>query len=271
MEKPPIEIIPSIPTVTEEPPTNLPDQPTTPEELKFSIDLFTAENPYSLINLLPREVADAIKRVKLEKPEYLEVDEREFRKQFASDGHTLNQTVHCIRIQFWQEYERAMIEQRRMKAAWIYGGALSRPNFYTIFLKNNLKVAWMVTPPLNYVTRSEEMLRLAQDKIRNILDADMKKFRTTQAQLSLMKLQFQVYQYLDSKATGAPVQKVAHLHHHMGKPPEILSGVTTTSDLDRKLKELERKERELIGKADERMGPGELVDEVAVETDDNTK
>lgn len=227
------------------------------------MDVFTEDNPLSAVNLLPFAIGESVKARRKERPDLFGLSEEELKKKIGADKKKLSLVDNVLRLQFWLEYDSAILEQRRMNATRIQGGCCTRDYFYNEFISNPWKVSWMVCPPVNYAVRVSEALHFATTRMREILELDPAKV-PAKDRVQLMGLQLKIYQTLDVKVAGAPVQRIAHLHASVG---EAQKGVLEMAGgkmelLEQQLKELEKKEKYLKEKS---MNPGGQVD--VIETD----
>src|SRR4051794_12800675 len=91
------------------------------------------ENPRSLINLLPTNVARALEVI----PEdMLLQNEEELRKLVNPDV-----LEERLRIAFWSEYDAAQRQQRKMRIASVYGGLCSSTYFAKRVITSSFKLA----------------------------------------------------------------------------------------------------------------------------------
>lgn len=131
-----------------------------PEEYRVN-PIKDTSNPRSIINLTPSSVSNAIGYI----PESIfELGEREL-KQAAKP----TEIEERLRYSFWREYDQAQSALRRINLANIYGGVCSQTHFLKNIVSNSFKLAYILTPPLDYEVQMQELLGLGLEQLRDIL------------------------------------------------------------------------------------------------------
>lgn len=239
------------------------------DEFGQDVVINDAENPRSVVSLVPPVVAERISQVP---KDYLVMDERSLKEELIRSGKRPSPMDNRARIAFWIEYNNAQNNGRSMFMTNVYGGVCSREHFYNALLTDKQRTAWLVCPPTQYLIAMEEMLSFGMDRVRDeilTLPVVNKKGepnpRMAQVILDAVKM-------IDQRIKGAVIQRVEtkNLHVHAGKS-QMDKGSTTVqgmSELDKKLDELEKRARGVLqGKP---MDPSELVIDAEVVTEDNT-
>lgn len=215
-----------------------------------AVDLWDRTETRSVLNLVPHTLAAKFLEAARARPEMFGLDERDLFKALRSDNMVPSPTDNRIRLQFWFEYDRAQHELRNMQPAAIYAGVCSKQYFYGTFLDRAEKVAWMMTPPVDYVTKINEALDFGLDRMRDILETDPKDI-PEKSRIKFMELQAKIVAMLDQRAKGGFVQKVEqkNMNLHVATTDKQVAAAMTTStmdELDKKIKELERRERRAL-------------------------
>lgn len=119
------------------------------------------DNPYNLMALVPRSLADAIQNLE---PKFLGLSEGELRALAKPSAE-----VSRLRLNFWDEYERAVSQQRGMRLDSIMKGVCNKAYFYEKILHNQKWLAYVTIPPADYSLAIREMLELGWDRVREVL------------------------------------------------------------------------------------------------------
>ncbi len=227
-----------------------------PELESREVVLLDRSDPRALINLVPNSMVEAMEKLAFEHPEYLNQDERTlldlFRAQVAEgrirDGLVrVNATDKRLRISFWIEYDRAQAGKRVMGMSNVFSGVCTRMYFDNEVLHRPGKLAWILTPPVAYTNVMEEALVFGVEKLRDILDIDLKDAKG-QVNVKAGELLLKTIQFLDARVKGAIVQKVDTrslvVTGNLDKPKD--SEPMTLEDVQRQLQQLEIKARDLV-------------------------
>ena len=154
-----------------------------------------------------------MKRVALEYPYYLNKSEHELIRILKPAD-----IDDKLRLLFWKEYERAQDAGTGMVMVNVYSKIMGRDNFYEV-MKNPRRVAWLMSPPEDYMISLEAALdhgRRNMEKIMKMKLFDEKgKLKAAEAKIFL-----KAYELLDNRVRGAVVQRIeqktASLHVHKG-------------------------------------------------------
>lgn len=162
------------------------------------------DNPHSALNLTAScpTVHAAIKRVMIEAPHLLTLDEGTFK-----DKYHFSMTISRIRFSFWAEYENAVTRNRPMFLSQIIGGICTEYFFKNDVLKSNEKVGFILCPPSNYVVQMKEALQAGAETVRKMLSAkvvDDEGYLIPKAAEVVLK----AFALLDMRVKGAVVQRV---------------------------------------------------------------
>lgn len=125
------------------------------------------ENPLALVNLVPKEVREAIEKVPME---WVKMDEDEFE---AAHGE-MRTTVCQLRYHFWNEFDRAIDQRTLMSMANVYTACCSRVYWHKI-LEEPKSLAYILIPPASYLATTEELSARGLKRIRDILSLPIKR------------------------------------------------------------------------------------------------
>jgi len=125
------------------------------------IGLRDKSNPRSLVNIVPLSVSKAIDVI----PDSIfEMTDGEIRKIGKID-----QTEELLRINFWLEYDRAQMGNRKMNITNVICGVCSLQYFQKNIVSNSFKMAYIARPPIEYTLQIEDLLRISLEQMRDIL------------------------------------------------------------------------------------------------------
>ena len=228
----------------------LPANPDAPDTR--DVDLFNRAEPRALINLVPGAVADAFLETSQKRTDLLGLDEKTLYRTLRQEECTPTPTDNRLRLKFWDEYDRAQATQTGMDMISVFAGICTKDYFYGRYLKAPEKVAWLLNPPASYTIKMEEALSYGVDQLREILDMPLVNSQG-RFDVKLAELKAKIVAMLDVRVKGAVVQKVENTNKNMSLNvqtsdralAEKLVGASM-SDLEKRLKELERRERRAL-------------------------
>lgn len=138
-------------------------------EVVHEMDLFVRDNPRSVINLVPAEVQAKIFAAYKARPDLFRMSEKQLRKE-VKPTHTDSR----IRLSFWNEFNTAQEGGGSMRMSSVHAGVCTR-QFFEWYITQEHCVAWMLCPPSSYIVALEELINRSQNKLSEILDADVVK------------------------------------------------------------------------------------------------
>lgn len=132
-----------------------------PEKLRREIEeihVLEREYPRAVINLLPEEMANKIAEHANKHPEWFNVPEGELRTLLRQYQEKPSRIDNVLRMKFWLEYDRVLsFGLKKMHLPNVTAGAVVHRYFTSWYPKSASRMAWMLCPPLNYLTGLEEM------------------------------------------------------------------------------------------------------------------
>ena len=168
------------------------------------VEIFNKENPKSVYNLvspsLRRKLFEDEKRWNGLK-DYLEMDEWDLRTVVKPTP-----LVNRLRLSFWNEYYKAVDENRNMRMGAIYRGVCSSEKFNKL-VWNNGAMSWMLTPPVDTVLAMKETLDYGMDRLREILSLPLYKTES----VKIGKDEFEDREVVDDKVAALILKAVAML------------------------------------------------------------
>jgi hypothetical protein len=223
---------------------------TAPHEETTALDLWDRTEERAVLNLVPNGVQAAFLDASRRAPDLFQRDERDLFKELRSREETPSPTDNRLRLAFWLEYDRAQMNAKRMEMLSVYTGICTKQYFFSKYLLHPGKVAWLLCPPADYETKMAEGLSFATDQMRQILEMDHT-LATGGVNFKLLELKTKIWALMDLRSKGAHTQKIEtkSMNLHVSTTDKGLAQAMTENSMeamDRRLKELDRRERVVL-------------------------
>ena len=217
------------------------------DQTAIAIDPFNRAEERSLINIVPPGFAASILKAHQEKPEWFGETEHTLYKVLRREKLQPNPSDNRIRMKFWMEYDLAQSECRRINLQNVIAGICSEQYFREKYTKEPSKVAWMLTPPANYLVVTEEALQVGLETLRAYIEEPAIS-ESGKIDTKVAEIQFKIVAFLDNRVKGAVVQKTMNLHAAVPKSKiEAVSEERSMEALDKRLKAIEDRRRKAQG------------------------
>ena len=197
-----------------------------------------------LLSIMPHYAQVAFKAV----PEELRfMDERELRAHVKP-----NSSVEALRNSFWVEYAKARDKCLRMQMSSVYSGICSAEYFINNVLKSPGMTAWVMRPPVDYSRAMEALLIFGIERLREIMEAPV--YKTTRDKHGIMtrsldadaaKVVLKAYELVDMRMKGNFTQRSEVKSLHVHADVKELAEKDSMEDIERRLRDLRKREREL--------------------------
>lgn len=213
-------------------------------------DAFNRSEPGALINKVPGAFQAAMLDAQKKEPELFGLDERGLFKVLRESQRAPSPTDNQLRLAFWMEFNRVCNEGGEVEPIRIYGGICSRQFFYATYLNAPTRLAWMLTPVVEYETKMREALDYGIDRLRSYLDIDP--MVGGRPNVKLMELQAKIFAMIDMRLKGGHTQRVENKNLSLTvstSDKQVAQAVSEMSmdALEKRLKELDRRERAITG------------------------
>ncbi len=173
--------------------------------------IFDETNATAVYNLVGDEVKDLIKAVPMEAWD-MSIFELANKSKIGIEEKKL-------RVAFWLEYERAMRQKSTININHVTKGIVTGRGLAKKILADPYKLAYIMTPPEDYKVKLEEMLVLAMDEERKILELPIERVtlqvdkngdavETRKIDTSLATLKHKIRESLQNRAHGAVAQNI---------------------------------------------------------------
>lgn len=190
------------------------------------------EDPRSLINITPASISN---RLEMISDDFLDMGEKELKKLF-----TPSEIEERLRVSFWMEYDRAQTTGKQMNISNVYQGICSQTWFLRKTVARNVNLAYMLTPPKNYLVEINNMLNLSNEQMRSIIEAPhIRADGSLDAKAAQVKVNIWESLLLRAKGAVPHVVQSQNLNLNVERKEESSTPIQTGADLDERIKHLE--------------------------------
>lgn len=130
-----------------------------------------------------------------------------------------------IRMSFWLEYERALLEADKMRLVNIHSLVCDERSFYRLFLSSPGRAAYLICRPAAYQEQVKELLSHGLKRYRQIIDRPVD-LPNGKIDHKLLAIQVKIIAMMDMRVHGAPTQKVQQLNVNVETRPGDLAADT---------------------------------------------
>lgn len=159
-----------------------------------------------------------------------------------------------IRINFWNEYERAARVPEVMNHFHLWHGVCRADIYYNLFKKYPALYAWMVCPLAGYLLQRKELEFLAEERMVEVLSVSPVR-DDGKVDSRLAKVQVEMYQILQDRIYGSVTQKISSEQKNLNvnvnsnqsseDSARTIALITNVEELDRRIKLIQEKRRAL--------------------------
>lgn len=148
-----------------------------------------------------------------------------------------------VRLVFWEEYARAVDRDTFIRIEYI-GAGVTTQELVLEMLADPEKFGYILNCPASYLRETENLLHVALDRIRDILDLPLVNSKG-QVQPAVISGILKAAEMLDRRVKGAVMQKLAvHQHHTNGVQPVGFDGTLAQDqllELEKQISDVRRK------------------------------
>lgn len=211
-------------------------------EIALYIPVKDRDNPNSVVNLAPSAVSGFINAIP---DEFFSMRADElaavFRKDRGYDKET--ELEEKLRISFWREYDHAVDSGRMMILERICAG-VCHTRVFTKLAQNSYRMAYICTPPEDYTTTMQELLKIGLDQLRDILlQPHIGKDGLPNPRMCDVKMR--IMESVTLRVRGSVAHRIETKNLNLNVEGEMGSGIrnevkqlTDPEEIDRRLKEL---------------------------------
>ena len=168
------------------------------------ITIWEEGNPLCLVNLLPKVVAEYVKKLT---PEICALSEHEHRLMYQN-----SEVDELLRIAFWDEFFQTCddmatgADRVKMRMDAIYPRICSKETFYNAAIHKPERLAFIIKPPKGYMLTNRNLLEMGYNKFREILKLPLIDAETGKANTPLIGQVIKMVVLLENRVRGS----VAH-------------------------------------------------------------
>jgi hypothetical protein len=127
--------------------------------------LFDQENEDSLISKLPDRMVPILERIRHRLPRFLARPEHDLRIYCKPDERD-----ERVRLSFWDEYNAATAAGKKMSLQSIITGSTSWESWVAIYEPSDMKMIWILTPPVSYAMAMRQILHKGTERLLEIMN-----------------------------------------------------------------------------------------------------
>lgn len=127
--------------------------------------LYDESNPDALVNKLPDRLVPILERVRVKLPRWLARTEHDLRKYCEPDERD-----ERVRLSFWDEYNAATAAGKKMSLQSVITGATSWESWVSAYEPNDVKMIWILTPPVSYSMAMRQILHKGTERLLEIMN-----------------------------------------------------------------------------------------------------
>lgn len=229
------EVLPAVPEIP--PPAPGPHV----QELSHEILIWDEQNPRSVINIVksPPKFRIQCLDAKHTNPELFDLDEARLYDKLRELSSTPKPADNRLRLKFWFEYDYAQTYVKDLDLRRVCAGIMEADWFVKTYMNHATRVAWLLCPPQNYMTKANEALEFGLEQLRDVLGRDHNVGAPgaggeSTLNLPLFKMKLEIFKILDMRVKGAPTQKSLNLHAHTSERGAVakIAGAMANESVD---------------------------------------
>jgi len=217
------------------------------ERLEITKELFSADVPWGLYNVVPDSFRNALALVD---PRWMSHKEETVTKHADPTDRDEN-----FRLAFWTEYNTCKDLDKPFSIHRVMSGVCSPYYYKHTILKTPRLVAYIVYPPTDYMNFMKNMLYKGQQRMKEIMsvsainevtetDKDGKETTKKVLDMKLANMQLKTFALLDNRVKGAIVQRVKveqkNLNVNVSAAQLADASPTSVIDIDKQLTQIDR-------------------------------
>ena len=228
--------------------TNLPEE-------KIRIPIKDKSNPHSAVNLCPSAISKGIEAIP---DEFFSMRADELSEKFRQGRAYTKETEieEKLRISFWREYDRAVDQGQRMSLERICAG-VCHVNTFRQMAANSYRLAYICTPPEDYVTTMQELLAIGLEQLRDILLQPHVDPKTNRPDPRMCDVKMRIIDSITLRVKGSVASRIETKNLNLNieaestkRPTTEISQLTDPNEIDRRLNELMRGNQNIAGAID---------------------
>ena len=219
-----------------------------------AVERWDRTNERAVINMVSHDTANAMLAAAQAAPDLFGMDQRDLYLRLRNDHMLPSPTDNRLRLAFWLEYERALEAGTKMNMQSVYAGITTGPTWTQKIIHSPTRMAWILTPPTDYIVKISEALEFGIDRLRDMLELDPRS-PSGKLDVKLMELQAKITWMLEQRVKGAVVQRIEQKTmglniHTTDKAVAKAAMENSMEGLEKRLRDIEKKERLLMSLPD---------------------
>lgn len=172
--------------------------------------LWSAENPRSMLNLVPKNLQATIKNLYVgDKSHLLFKSENALHRELVWSNRAPEPVDHLIRYYFWLEYDHAQLDNKpEMEMKNVYRRLMAPEVFFDVYTKNIYRLAWMLNPPLEYTQSLDEALTFGVRMLRGYLELDGVEKGTEGFKERVVVIQMRIIRFIEDRLRNTDYKSV---------------------------------------------------------------
>lgn len=176
------------------------------EEYESAVNEIT--DPIQLLPYLPENVKATLSEHYAKDKLLFLMDESKLERHLHRIDQQISNRDDALRARFWFVYDLCAYDMRKMVTKEIFAGIMGESTFYTQYIKNRFKMAWMVCKPTELRIQDLASITAGKRKMDAYLRMDAVDPVTKRIDYKLVALQLSIYKNLESRVFGLPVQQI---------------------------------------------------------------
>jgi hypothetical protein len=169
--------------------------------------LLDESNPRSMINLVPDPVAKQLKILWDSSQKHLLCyPEHGLRGELYRKGKSPTAIDNQIRLNFWIEYDYVQTQDAyripKMNMGKVIAHLIAKEAFYSGYITDRYKLAWLMYPPVSYEMAQNELLNLSIEKLREFVEKVKLVDEKGQTNVAVLREFVRIEQIIHARSNG---------------------------------------------------------------------
>lgn len=180
-------------------------------------------------------------------------------------GENVKSSERRLKISFWHEYDRVLSgvhdisKHQVMSSARVTHGVMGIAA-YKEFIRNPVKLAWLLMPPANYKVCIDELHYAGIERVREILALPIKDKKGI-PNPATARLVLKAFELLDLRAKGSIVQRSMNVSVNVDKQADTAAAADKINSIDQQIAELLGEPQPIKRPADIQIGVVKIYDQ----------
>lgn len=194
------------------------------------IDYKNQDNARSIVNLVPSWLSEKIKVIP---DEILAMSENEL-----IEKGKITSTERRLKTAWWFEFTKSLHRQLLMKVNEAVTGVMPLDHFKKNFCTNSYKLAYLITPPVNYKHEMVDLLQVGMIQMREMLMMDNYDSKGD-VNTRLLEVKFKIVKDIIDRVHGQVIQRVEMKSQNINMNVNRNEVEESAQSIDEQIKNLE--------------------------------